>query len=330
MYAEERVAKSTLLNQQCVNPGKNFPYSMLQLESFLCLYTLLFKDKYYSMLHLHKKPTWYHQFSVLLRRTWLDSTRSYGVFLTLLIQNVVIAFLIGGVFYQIGSGQESVIKRSPALFFTVINQGVFAALSVINSFPSERLLILRERAAGTYHVSAYFLAKNLVDTAIQLLGPILFSIIVYFMVGFQMTVSKFFIFMVFMVLSSLTATSLALAVSTFARTTTMSVTILPMILELCRLYGGFFLSPSKLPKYFVWLDALSYVKYVYVGISLNEMQGLDLTCALADQSKCVTGQSKIAELGLDYISIGGCVAVLVSMIVFFRFLSYVGVRYVKW
>jgi hypothetical protein len=36
---------------------------------------------------------------------------------------------------------------------------MFGALIVINSFPSERMLSLRERAAGTYHVSAYFLAK---------------------------------------------------------------------------------------------------------------------------------------------------------------------------
>jgi ABC-type multidrug transport system permease subunit len=155
-----------------------------------------------------------------------------------------------------------------------------------------------------HHLSAYVLAKNLVDAAIQLSRPIVFSVIVYFMVGFQMDVGKFFIFMLFMTLASLTATSLALTVSTFARTTTMSVTILPIVLELCRLYGGFFLSPAKLPKYFVWLDALSYIKYVYVGISLNEMQGIDLTCSLADKSKCVTGQCRITELGLDYITIG--------------------------
>ena len=78
----------------------------------------------YSNIHIHQRPPWSHQFMVLLRRTWLDSTRSYGVFFTLLIQNIVIAILIGGVFYQIGNGQDSIIKRSPALFFAVINQGI--------------------------------------------------------------------------------------------------------------------------------------------------------------------------------------------------------------
>jgi ATP-binding cassette subfamily G (WHITE) protein 2 len=43
---------------------------------------------------------------------------------------------------------------------------------VINSFPSERLLVLRERAAGTYYASAYFAAKVVVDCAMQLPIPV--------------------------------------------------------------------------------------------------------------------------------------------------------------
>jgi hypothetical protein len=42
--------------------------------------------------------------------------------------------------------------------------------------------------------------------------------------------------------------------------------VLPLALEICRLFGGFFLPPASLPKYFVWLDALSYVKYSYEGV----------------------------------------------------------------
>jgi ATP-binding cassette subfamily G (WHITE) protein 2 len=44
-------------------------------------------------------------------------------------------------------------------------------------------------------------------------------------------------------------------------------------IQVCRLYGGFFLPPSKLPAYFSWLDALSFVKYSYTGIALNELTG---------------------------------------------------------
>jgi hypothetical protein len=157
--------------------------------------------------------------------------------------------------------------------------------------------VLRERAAGAYYVSAYYVAKMMAEMVVQMFFPLLFSCIVYFLVGFQVRTrplssvgclmagsthpfcawqtdaGKFFIFVSFMELCSLTATSLALMISTFCRTVTLSITILPLILEVCRLYGGFFLPPKNLPSYFSWLDALSFVKYSYTGIALNEHNG---------------------------------------------------------
>lgn len=282
----------------------------------------------YSDVFVHAPRSWGHQFSVLLRRCFLESTRSYAVIITLLAQNLVMALLIGGAFFQIGKDANSQIRRQPLLFFTVINQGIFSALSVINSFPSERLLVLRERAAGTYQVSAYFLAKNVADALIQLPGPIIFSCIVYWMVGLQAEAGKFFIFLAFMILTSMASTSLALMVSALARTTTLAVTILPMILEVSRLFGGFFLSPVNLPKYFVWLDALSYVKYAYVAVSLNEQSGLEIDCQ--GSGSCRDGQATIDFLGLDRFTIGSCAGILIAMIIIFRVIAYVGIRFIKW
>jgi hypothetical protein len=74
---------------------------------------------------------------------------------------------------------------------------------VINSFPSERMLVLRERAAGTYYASAYFMAKTTSDTLVQLPIPVIFSAIVYFMIGLQPSASHFFVFAGFMVLCNL-------------------------------------------------------------------------------------------------------------------------------
>jgi ATP-binding cassette subfamily G (WHITE) protein 2 len=222
------------------------------------------------------------------------------------------------------------------LFFCVINQGIFAALVVINSFPSERLLVLRERAAGTYYASAYFLAKVTAEVLLQLPIPVLFSAIVYWLVGLQASAAKFFIFCGFMVLCNMAATSLALMVSTWCRTVDLSVSVLPMMLELARLFGGFFLSPANLPSYFVWLDALSYVKYTYIGISLNELTGLVLTCteaqAAAAGGKCpvATGEQTIQQLGMGKYSIPLCAGVLVVYIVVCRAVAYAGLRVVKW
>ena len=147
--------------------------------------------------------------------------------------------------------------------------------------------------------------------------------------------------MLFITLCSVTSTSLALMVSALCRTTTMSVTVLPMVLEVTRLFGGFFLAPARLPKYFSWLDALSYIKYTFVGACLNELGGLRLTCpsnstivsnstSNTTTAVCITdGEYFIGERGYNYISIGGCIGVLLSFVIFCRLVAFLGVRFLK-
>jgi hypothetical protein len=120
----------------------------------------------------------------------------------------------------------------------------------------------------------------------------------------------------------------------------MSVTVLPMVLEVSRLFGGFFLAPSRVPKYFAWLDALSYIKYSFVGASLGELQGLKLNCdglkniivnaTYNVTGTCVrTGEELINERGYNYLNIEGCIGILIGFILFCRIWAFIGVRFLK-
>ena len=127
-----------------------------------------------QMANLPLHPKWHKQVRILFRRNLREQTRKLNLILTSILQTVIMAVLIGTVFLHIGRTQTSIIRREPVIFFCVINQGVFGALTVINSFPVERTLTLRERASGTYFASAYFFAKIIADTVVQVPIPIIF------------------------------------------------------------------------------------------------------------------------------------------------------------
>jgi len=299
-----------------------------------------FKQPVIDLGYGHSKPlllerenvSWLRQLRILILRNMRENMRRKGQLMVSQLQTVIMAVLFAVAYLQIGTGQSSTVRRQPILFFYCVNQGTFGAMMVINSFPAERALMLRERAAGTYYASAYFCAKVLVDWLFMLPTPLLFTGISYFIIGLQPEPGKFFITLVLMILCNLCATGLALMVSAICKTTDMSVTVLPLALEVSRLFGGFYLSPADLPDYFSWLDALSYVKYAYVGSSLNELQGLTLSCTDAQVSAgtCIrTGEETIDKLGLDYISIGGCIGVLIGYLAFVILISYIAVRFIK-
>lgn len=119
-------------------------------------------------------PSWITQVAVLTRRNLREQSRKIHLIITSIIQTIIMGVLIGTVYLKIGTTQKSIVRREPAIFFCCINQGVFGALTVINSFPVERTLTLRERASGTYFASAYFIAKCIADTLVQLPVPIIF------------------------------------------------------------------------------------------------------------------------------------------------------------
>ena len=186
-------------------------------------------------------------------------------------------------------------------------------------------------------MSAYFAAKTVVDIITCSWSPTIFSIIVYWTIGYQPLAGKFFVYWIFMVLDAIAALSLATAVTCLCISIEMSTVVLSLLLEISRLYGGFFTSPLQLSEgYNQWqfADVLSYLKYTFVGIALNELEDLTLTCTAAEAaaggSSCyTTGESISAAKGYDQYSIGFCAGILVVYIVGLRVIAYLGLRYLK-
>lgn len=210
--------------------------------------------------------SWWMQFKILFIRCGTQYLRRTDIILMNLILTIIMAIFVScGVWYQIGTSQTSIAKRTPSLFFASVTQGIVASLQTISSFPAERAIILRERAAGAYHVSAYFGAKTCVDFLTTAWGTTLFCAIVYPTIGYQGDASKFFTYWILMLLDTNAALSLATMISCMCVSLELSTVVLSLLLELSRLYGGFFTSPKQLDLFESWrfADALRYVILAY-------------------------------------------------------------------
>uniref|UniRef100_A0A7S3M955 ABC transporter domain-containing protein n=1 Tax=Spumella elongata TaxID=89044 RepID=A0A7S3M955_9STRA len=273
------------------------------------------------------------QTKILCLRNFQQQIRNWDTWLMGMAATFLIAFFLsGGIWQDLGNDQTSITKIPSALFFTFVNQGVASSLQCINSFPSERAIMLRERQAGAYTTLAYFTAKTIVDTFVLMWQPILFSVIVYPMFGLQPDAKKFFTYMAFMILDSMAATALATAVTCICVTVELSTVVLSLFFEICRLYGGFFTSPAQLSdKYENWkfLDALSYIKYGFVGAALNQLDGLEFTCPAGTTCAITSGEQVEAQKGYDEYTMGFCAGVLVLYIFGCRIIAYLGLKFIK-
>lgn len=291
------------------------------------------------------KQTWFKQFSILLRRNIKYHIFNWKLIVINTFATIIVSFFICmSVWNSIGINKKSASLRQAALFFSVINQGIVSSLQGTHSFPLERNIMLRERSAGAYRVSAYFVAKTIGDMIFQILSPILYTCIVYYNIGFQSEASKFFIFMAFMILASMAATSISNMISCICVSIELSTIILAAVYEISRLYGGWFISPKLLFQFPNWkfADSLSYIKYAFVGVSLNENDGLLITCAqseLDSTNKCIippintppyTGEAFNSYYGYDNYTLSYCAGILIAYIIISRLIGYIALKYIKY
>ena len=68
------------------------------------------------------------------------------------------------------------------LIFFIITTQIFSAQASLRVFLEDRDLFLREHMAGAYRTSAYYWAKSLADTPLQLFNALLFSLLGYVLV----------------------------------------------------------------------------------------------------------------------------------------------------
>jgi ABC-type multidrug transport system ATPase subunit/ABC-type multidrug transport system permease subunit len=281
-------------------------------------------------------------FHILGRMARADS-RKYGAHLMNVIATVGCALLIGAAYWDVPMTQQGTTLRRALLFFCCINQSLFGAMKVILNFPEQRLLMLAERRAGFYTLSPFLVAYTIVDLTYTLLWPPIFAVIVVFMTNLRSDGEHFFGFMFMLYLDKICATALALMIVSVARTGSASLVILPMAIETSRLFSGYYLAPNMIPDYFVWLDPLSYVKYAFVGTTLNEFHGEVYTCTGTSFSAATNttitgvcsaalpkrGEDILTQYGYDYINYGGCVGALFAYFILMRVITYVALRFLK-
>ncbi|GMP98468.1 hypothetical protein CsSME_00046343 [Camellia sinensis var. sinensis] len=250
--------------------------------------------------------SWWKQFSILFCRGLKERRHDYFSWLRI-TQVLATAVILGLLWWQSdGNSPQNLQDQAGLLFFIAVFWGFFPVFTAIFTFPQERAMLNKERAADMYRLSAYFVARTTSDLPLDLLLPVLFLLVVYFMAGLRKTAGPFFLTMVTVFLCIVAAQGLGLAIGAtlmdLKRATTLaSVTVMTFMLA-----GGYFV--AKVPVFISWLRYLSFnyhtyklllkVQYEHITDSINGVKidsGLtEVSCLLA----MVVGYRLLAYLSL--------------------------------
>jgi ATP-binding cassette subfamily G (WHITE) protein 2 len=282
---------------------------------------------------VREAPPFQLLFRMSFRRAFALLDRRRWEWLMNLILNLTNAILVGTVFLQIGEAPESARKRLSALFFCVVNQATFGAISTVQLFPAERTVVLRLRSAGNLSALPYFLGMASAEMLSKTPFPIIFCLIVYWLIGFQNTAAHFFGFLIAVLVSFWTGMTVAMAVSTVSRHSSIASIALPLLMELSRLFAGYFSPPSQTAAGLSWINYLSYYFYPFLAAAHNEMNDLTLHCGpgvnATGACKPVWAGQELVDRGLDELRFGQCIGIEFAYLSGCVIISYLAIRFIK-
>lgn len=182
---------------------------------------------------------------LLCWRAWAEQSRDIPTIAVKCVITVVFSLILGGIYSNIGDSQDSIQNRTGLLFFVTINQAFTGLIAVLNTFPKEKTIVNRERAGRAYDTISYFFAKVFVEIPLNVLPSLIYSCILYYMVGLNpKTFGQFILICMFEVLCAI---SLGLAVSAAVPTVEAANAIGPPFMIIGILFGGFYIDINSLP-----------------------------------------------------------------------------------
>ncbi|CAI0396036.1 unnamed protein product [Linum tenue] len=256
------------------------------------------------------EATWWDQFSILFQRGFKEKRHEYLSTIRV-VQVIAIAVVVLLLWWHSdASSPQKLQDQAGLLFFISVFWGFLPLFNSVFTFPQERLMLAKERSVGMYKLSAYFAARSACDLLLDLTLPILFLLMVYFMVGLKSSFSAFSLTLLALFLNIIAAQGLGLAIGAAFMDLKKATTIASVVVMSFMLSGGFYL--KNVPGFMEWARNVSFNYHTYKLL-------------LKIQYSCSCGFIREMGVGSGGLEVGA----LFVMITAYRLLAYLFLRKMK-
>jgi len=248
-----------------------------------------------------KKPGLHVQMWWLTWRSLVDSYRNPAIHTLRILQKILIALVIGVCFANVQLNQTG-IQNIQGVLFVFITENTFPSMyGVLNIFPQELPLFLREYKNGIYRCDAYYFSKVVSLIPGFTADPVVFILVCYFMIGLRLSFYHFFLTALALVFTANVAASCGAMFSAMFESIPLIMLMLIPLDVVLLISGGLFINLTTMSSYVGWMKYISWFMYSNEVVTITQWQGItNITCDATAGLACITtGHQVIAEKGFD-------------------------------
>ncbi|KAB5542470.1 ABC transporter [Coniochaeta sp. 2T2.1] len=275
------------------------------------------------------------QLTVLTDRSFKVTIRDPMGMAAAIIEAVVMGVVTGYIFYNLSRDQAGIRSREGALYSAAALQGYLFLVFEVYRLTIDIPTFDREHSEGCSDPLPFLLSRRLSRMFTEDIPvPFLYSVIYYFMAGFDRDASKFFIFFSIVLLGQYIAVTCAMTCVVASRNFAGASLISNLVYTLQSVCCGYFIQSNAIPVYVRWLKYVAFAYYAVGGLFGNEFKNSFYDCPFEggeSNPECepYTGAYVMDSLGFPRDWVAKPIIVLVAFVVFFYTLSWIGLTFMK-
>ncbi|TYH16638.1 hypothetical protein ES288_A05G131800v1 [Gossypium darwinii] len=239
----------------------------------------------------------------------------------------VIALMFGTLFWDLGSKTKKIQDLSNAMgsmYAAVLFIGIQNSSSVQPVVSVERTVFYRERAAGMYSAMPYAIAQVFVEIPYIFVQASVYGIIVYSMIGFEWTATKFFWYLFFMLFTLLYFTYYGMMAVAVTPNHHIAAIVSSAFYGLWNVFSGFIIPRPSIPVWWRWYYWICPVSWTLYGLFVSQFG--DINELLEDGNNETVKQYLRNNYGFRHDYLGLVAAVIMSFAVLFGTIFAVAIK----
>ncbi|XP_073153582.1 pleiotropic drug resistance protein 1-like [Henckelia pumila] len=235
-----------------------------------------------------------------------------------IVYSTFLALVFGSMFWDLGSKRgtkQDIFNAMGSMYASVFFLGVQIASSVQPVVSIERTVFYREKAAGLYSALPYAFGQAVIEVPYGLAQATIYGTIVYAMIGFEWTVTKFFWYIFFMSFTILYFTFYGMMAVALTPNLNIANITSYAFYAIWNLFSGFIIPRPRTPVWWRWYHWANPVAWSLYGLVASQF---------GDLEEQLNTKQSVAEFVEDYFGfrhdfLGLTAGVMVGFVVLFAF-----------